>query len=326
MIAALAFVSAKQPLVAPEAPAELGADDTDYLQRHVDKLRAEASAADSLRSRFKAGSNMEQLLQELRDKDDASFVAASAIVAQRVKDAMDASTNPSPGVLAVVRSSVDESAQAVSILKLDAINEAALYALEPHRIRLSVLRDLLPAPGDLHKGVSWPDPRPVSDAIALERNRRAARYFFNACELDVSLRSNEAEKALQRVLMQVPRDQRPAVAAQIAQLSGPVEEVAEAIKQRVPDVSTDLPELGGRGRLGGLVRPGKVAAGKTRFSADGINVYVPPLPTRPCVHQAARWRVADDDRLHDPAVGRGRIVCRPRSLHSGYAPRARRSS
>jgi hypothetical protein len=75
--------------------------------------------------------------------------------------------------------------------------------------------------------------------------------------------------------MQVPRDQRPAVATQIAQLSGPVEEVAEAIKQRVPDVSTDLPELGGRGRLGGLVRPGKVAAGKTRFSADGINVYVP---------------------------------------------------
>ncbi len=99
MIAALAFVSAKQPLVVPEALAELGAEDADYLQRHVDKLRAEASAADSLRSRFKAGSNMEELLQQLRDKDDASFVAATEIIAQRVKDAMDASTNPSPGVL-----------------------------------------------------------------------------------------------------------------------------------------------------------------------------------------------------------------------------------
>jgi len=275
VIAALAFVSAKQPLVVPEALAELGAEDADYLQRHVDKLRAEASAADSLRSRFKAGSNMEELLQQLRDKDDASFVAATEIIAQRVKDAMDASTNPSPGVLAVVRSTTEESAQVVSILKLDAINEAALYALEPHRIRLSVLRDLLPAPGDLHKGVSWPDPRPVSDAIVLERNARAARYFFDACQLDISLRSNEAEKALQRVLMQVPRERRPAVAAEIAQLSGPVEEVAAAIKQRVPDIATDLPELGSRGRLGGLIRPGKLAAAKTRFSADGIEVSVP---------------------------------------------------
>jgi hypothetical protein len=275
VIVALAFVSAKQPLVAPETLAELGADDTDYLQRHVDKLRAEASAADSLRSRFKAGSNTEQLLQQLRDKDDASFVEATAIVAQRVKDAMDASTNPSPGVLAVVRSSTDESDPAVSILKLDAINEAALYELEPHHIRISVLRHLLPPPGDLHKGVSWPDPRPVSDAIVLERNASAARYFFNACELDVSLRSNEAEKALQRVLVQVPLARRPAVAAEIAQLSGPVEEVAAAIKQREPEVSTDLPGLGGRGRLGGLIRPGKLAAGRTRFSADGIEVRVP---------------------------------------------------
>jgi 37-kD nucleoid-associated bacterial protein len=275
VIAALAFVSAKQPLVAPEAPAELDADDADYLQRHVDKLQAEASAADSLRSQFKAGSIMEQLLQQLRDKDDASFVEATAIIAGRVKDAMDASTNTSPGVLAVVRSPIDESAQAVSILKLDAINEAARFALEPHRIRISVLRHLLPAPGDLHKGVSWPDPRPVSDAIVLERNASAARYFFNACELDVSLRSKEAEKALHRVLIQVPRERRPAVAAEIAQLSGPVEKLAAAIKQREPDISTDLPELGSGGRLGGLVRPGKLAAGRTRFSGDGIDVLVP---------------------------------------------------
>ena len=274
MIAALAFVSAKRPLVGPEALAELGTDDTSYLERHVDKLRAEAGAADSLRSRFKAGSNVEELLQQLRDKDDA-FVTAAAIIAQRVKDTMDASTNPSPGVLAVVRSSTDESTQAVSVLKLDAINEAALFELKPHQVRLSVLRDLLPAPGDLHKGVSWPDPRPISDAIVLERNASAARYFFNACELDVSLHSNEAEKALQRVLVQVPREQRPAVAAEIAQLSGLVEEVAAAIKQRAPDVSVDLPELGSRGRLGGLVRPGKIAAGRTRFGADGIDVRVP---------------------------------------------------
>jgi len=115
----------------------------------------------------------------------------------------------------------------------------------------------------------------VSDAIVLERNASAARYFFNACELDVSLRSNEVEKALQRVLIQVPRERRSAVAAEIAQLSGPVEEVAAAIKQREPDISTDLPELGGGGRLGGLVRPGKLAAGRTRFSADGIEVRVP---------------------------------------------------
>jgi hypothetical protein len=275
MLAVLAFVSAKQDLAEPKAVAELGADEADFLQRHIDRLRAEADAADSLRSRFKTGSNMEQLLQHLRDKDDASFVATAAIIAQRVKDMMDAATRPSPGVLAIVRSAIDESAQAVSILKLDAINEAAMYALEPHRVRLSVLRDLLPAPGDLHKGVSWPDPRAVSDAVVLERNKNAARYFFNACELDVSPHSTEAERELQRVLVQVPRDLRPTVVSQIAQLSGPVEAVAAAVKARVPEISIDLPRLGGQGHLGGLVRPGRIAAGRTVFRADGIEVRVP---------------------------------------------------
>src|SRR6266511_5524207 len=38
----------------------------------------------------------------------------------------------------------------------------------------------------------------------------------------------------------------------------------------------------------------------------------PPRPARPCVDPPV-WRgVANDDRLHDPADGRGRIACRRR--------------
>jgi hypothetical protein len=76
-------------------------------------------------------------------------------------------TNPSVGVLAVVVSGDGQKADTASVLKLDAVSEAASYKFVGGQVRLSVLRDLLPAPGQLQKGLSWLAGRSSSATAAL---------------------------------------------------------------------------------------------------------------------------------------------------------------
>jgi hypothetical protein len=53
------------------------------------------------------------------------------------------------GVLAVIGSGEGDAAEIASVLKLDAVTEAASYKFDGGQVRLSVLKDLLPAPGEL---------------------------------------------------------------------------------------------------------------------------------------------------------------------------------
>jgi hypothetical protein len=274
--ATLTLVTKQVPLAVPTALAELDDDDVDFLVRHVAKLREESAAENSLLTRFHLGSGVPNLLQNLIGATPSDFVEASAGLAQRLQGSMDQATNPSVGVLAVISSGEGSIADTVSVLKLDAVSEAASYEFVSGQVRLSVLRDLLPAPGQLQKGLSWPDPRPGSEAVVIDRNITAAKYFFNAFELQVSATPAQTEKALvEAISKHIPRPNRAAAVQLASTLTGPAEQVVSALQQQYPNLQVEQPALGAGEGVGGFIRQNKVAAHRTRFMGDGIAVVVP---------------------------------------------------
>jgi len=274
--ATLTYLERHVPLRVAAGLAELEADDVGFLMRHIEKLREEATAESSLLSRFHLGSGVPDLLDRLLGSSDDEFVKVSAGLAVRLQGSMDQSTNPKVGVLAVLASGDGDTAEVVSVLKLDAISEAASYRLEDGQVRLTALRDLLPAPGQLQKGLSVPDRRDGSQAIVIDRNIVAAKYFFNAFELQVSASSAQAEQALSEAIFKsVPRTKRAAAIQFASTLSGPSEQVIAEIQNRYPEVGIEQAALGAGGAVGGFIRQNKVAGHRIRYTGDGIVVVVP---------------------------------------------------
>jgi hypothetical protein len=275
--ATLTFVKREEAPVLATSMAVLDDPDADFLARHVTKLREAVAEEDALFTRFHQGAAIPGLMKKLLGASDEDFIDISGGLATRLHESMKQSTKPGPGVLAIIASGPDADKPTISsVLKLDAIPELARYLLDQGQVKLSVVRDLLPAPGDLQKGISLPDDRPTSDAIVIDRNQSAALYFFNAYELQVSHTPTESEKALGDAIVKgVPRAKRAEAMKFVADLSGPADKVAAQVKERYPSVQVDRKELGGQGELGGYIRPKKVAGHLTRFRGDGITVVVP---------------------------------------------------
>lgn len=275
--ATLTYVQRKESLSVASAVATLGEDDIDFLRRHVQELRRAADIQNALLSQFQSGSGIPDLLRGLLTASDDQFVEISAGLAKRLHASMDQTTTPKPGVLAVIVTDVGSGADAASVLKLDAISEAASFMFEAGgQVKLNVLRNLLPAPGDLQKGISVPDPRDTSEAVVIDRNQTAAQYFFNAFELRVSSTPREAEHALAEAIIQnVPQAQQAEALGYAATLSGRAEDVAAQVQERYPAIVVDRRELGTVGVPGGYIRPNKVATHKVRYRGDGIDVLVP---------------------------------------------------
>lgn len=276
--ATLTFVSAKEEPFLPPELADLSVDEADFLQRHVDDLRDHANSLDALRSQFEPGSNTKELFENLLKVEVAEVPSLTEVIVTRLVSHMKATTTPKAGILAVVTSGPEEGANAVSVLKLEAIHEAAKFErLAKGRIRLEILRDLLPGPGALQKGVSWPDPRETSDATVQDTNISAARYFFNAVQLMLSPKPAQAEKALMETIVEeVPHEQLPKVVAAAASRSGPGEKVVTEIRKTFSGFKGERSELsGGDGRVAGILRPGRIASKRLKISGDGIDIIVP---------------------------------------------------
>lgn len=273
--ATLTFVSAKEePLLPPEL-AELDAIEADFLERHVSALRGFADKAEGPRSKFQRGSNTKDLFATMLTTDAEGFVEGAGVIVERLVTQMRGSTTPKPGILAIVSSGENEAIH-LSVLKLEAIHEAAEFERRSRgRIKLKVLKELLPAPGGLKKGISWPDPRRASDAIVQDTNITSAQYFFNACQLDVSPKATETEKELFDALVsQVPKNQLRAAVAAAARHSGPADRVIREIREELPELQADRRALG-VGGLAGPIREGQLLGRKVRLSADGIDITVP---------------------------------------------------
>jgi hypothetical protein len=168
------------------------------------------------------------------------------------------------------------------VLKLDAHVEAA--KLERIRndagegIRLHVWKDLLPEPGHLQKGFSWPDPRdPESMVIFHDTNQGdAALYFPNAFGLRVSSKATETEKALVDELnKQLGPIEAARAVALVDDTGGRADAVVARISEEFSSFEVNVRPLGAGGALPGAIRPGHLSLRPLVFEADGIVLKVP---------------------------------------------------
>lgn len=273
---ALGAVASRGAKVAAPALVVLpGTAEQNFLARHVEKVREDAQAG---RSRFASKAAVPGLLAGLRGASDPAFVAGAGTLQQMLATAMAASTSPSDCVTAVIEAK-DQPADRQShltLLKLDANVEAARRDIQGGVVNLKVLSDLLPSPGDLQKALSWPDPRPTSDALVIDMNADTAQYFAKAYEVEVSLRSRQAEAELQAAIVDlVPQSDLSRALADAAALDGPSDQVIAALAQTHPSLGAAAQQAGAATRPAGIIRRGRAAAKPVVWKADGVELRVP---------------------------------------------------
>jgi len=287
---ALGVVLSRGKKVVDPGLVAFGPDEADFLARHVQKVRTLTDA--SARAIFSQGSRIPLLLDELRTAADTEFETTAKTLQDALAATMRGSTNASDCVFATVLTSVAGGpGEEVTLLKLDAVVEAArMEFLSTGRVTLKVLKELLPEPGRLQKALSWPDPRAVSDAIAIDTNVTSARYFENAFNLQVSPKSTQAESELTKVIVEhVPATRIPDAFSAASALTGPMDEVlGELSEHGFPELAQSAQETSADPRPTGLVRLNKIAARNIVWRADGAEVRVPP-------HMAANVTVEPDD-------------------------------
>lgn len=253
-----------------------GAEEADFLVRHVKSVRKVSDAAP--RSRFTAGSRIPYEFEDLRRVDDDEFEIVAKYLQSRLAGTMATSTNASDCVFAVVHTKEESSVDGeLTLLKLDAVVEAARISLAAGRVTLTVLKKLLPEPGRLQKAISWPDTRSNSDAISVDSNAKAARYFENAFDLQVSPKPVAAESQLAiSLITRLPPDRVPEAFRAASALAGPLDEVlTELVQQGYTELEEDAQLLTEEQRPTGIVRVNKIAAKPIIWTADGIELKVP---------------------------------------------------
>jgi hypothetical protein len=257
-------------------------DEQDYLGRHVSYVRSLPANDNTVYCVFRSGSSTRAELQLALTGNDAEFLSVATSMVEALAAAMRASPKAKENcVLGLVTSAPTTglTAEHVTFLKLDAKIEAAhLEQAQQGGIQLRVFKDLLPAPGDMQKGVSWPDPRdPTSELILHDTNSgEAALYFGNAFSLSISSKAIETEKAL---VTQLVKQLGPARASEAVALvdeqGGRADTVVAAVQQRYTEFEPKTRPLGGGGGLAGEIRPHHLGSQKLSFNADGIELKVP---------------------------------------------------
>ena len=248
-ICSLAIITKRGLQVVPPSISELAQDEEDFLQRHVDSLRADALKADTPRGRFRPNSTLEGDFSNLMAADACRFEELSSGLVDSLAKTMRGASR-ARDVVAVLTAGSSEATEHVSLLKLDAEIEAARLEQIGDGIRLRVFRDLLPRPGDLQKGLSWPDPRIVSEIIIKDRNfNHTALYFQNAFAVDASPSALDTERAFVNALAEhLPVSDVPE-ALDLVSEGGLADEMSSRVQQRFPHFRVDAPELGAGGSL-----------------------------------------------------------------------------
>jgi hypothetical protein len=261
---------------------ELTDDEQDYLTRHDDELCNRHANDNTVFCTFRVGASSRVDLKLALQGSEDQFLDVANRMVESLAETMRATANAKDCVVALLTGGPAgvSAPDHVTFLKLDARIEAARLkkAQAGQGVRLEVFKDLLPAPGDMQKGFSWPDPRqPESELILHDTNRgEAARYFGNAFQLNISSKALETETTLADELVEQlgPARARQAVAL-VNQAGGRGDEVVAKIKATYPDFTPSARPLGGGGALAGLIRPGHLDTKKKRFESDGIELRVP---------------------------------------------------
>lgn len=251
-------------------------DENDFLQRHVDELRALNREGDDVRTRLRGMSTFKEDLEELLTCDESAYVEISVRLVDALAASMRSTTRAESCVVAVVTSGSEAVPDTSSFLKLDAQIEAARLRQTQGGVRLQVFRELLPAPGEMQKGLSWPDPRPGSEIILRDRNRgNAAQYFQSAFGIDASPKPLMTEEEfVDQLITELGPERAARAVATVQDKGGLVEEVAAQVRAMFPDFSgTDSQTA--QGKMPGKIRAGQLAARKRTYRSDGIKLEIP---------------------------------------------------
>jgi hypothetical protein len=271
---ALGLIQNRGGTTLPPGLVAFGATESDFLARHVGKVRTLTEA--SARAIFRGSSYVATLLPTLLTSTDAEFTAAAQSLQDRLAKTMKATTSAADCVFALVTTG-DSAPEHVTILKLDAVVEAARTSIEKGQVSLTVLKDLIPDPGRLQKALSWPDTRASSDVVMIDTNVTHAQYFENAFDVLISPRSQEAEETLQsEVIARVPIADLPQALEDAGKLDGPLDDVLEKLAKTYPTLSEVAVRTHTDPKPSGIIRPNKVAALPITFEADGAKLVVPP--------------------------------------------------
>ena len=170
-LCALAVITERGRNVIPPSASPLASDEEDFLQRHVNALRSDAAKEQSPRGRFRQGSTLLGDLESVLGGNASTLESVATGLVESLAKTMRGVANALDCVVALVTDGSPSSPEHMSLLKLDAEIEAAQLQQAQDGIRLHVFRDLLPRPGELQKGLSWPDPRyPESTIVIKDRN------------------------------------------------------------------------------------------------------------------------------------------------------------
>jgi hypothetical protein len=254
----------------------VGTEEGDYLERHIKKVRSSVIAGG--RSLFRTGGHTPTLLDTLVEAStgDLHFTATAKTLQDQLARHMRTSTNASDCVFAAVLADDEHGGDRhVSLLKLDAVLEAAQMKQIQGAVSFRVLKHLLPEPGKLQKALSWPDPRAASDVIMLDSNVTTAQYFENAYEVRVSARSVEAEAEMLHILVErLPATEVTPAVERAAEMAGPLDEVLSELAKEYPPLAAAVAEVASAERPAGMIRRNKVAAQRIVWRANGMELRV----------------------------------------------------
>ena len=194
----LSFVRVAKGGTPPPAILRPGVEEvSDFLCAHAEGLIKKATDGSAANATFH-DSDRQQRIEDLRTGTDKAFLAAADVLAHELILQMNHVGNAAPGLL-VCTTIEDGSTTLAAVLKLEVVSNegAVLRKLDSGEETLAAVTNVLDRPGDLQKGLVFPDERPHSDAVVGDKAaQQEARYFLRSAGVTLQARPSASATAL----------------------------------------------------------------------------------------------------------------------------------
>jgi hypothetical protein len=174
----LAVVSRTQPVVRPTMGPDVE-EVSAFLVSHVRNLLG-GSASDLAPLVTFTDAQRRHVFEQLSNGTDEEFLTAATGLTRGLVTEMSR-VNSKEGVLVCATFDDGVGGLLSAALKLEVVSDhgAILEQLGAGAVKLSAVEDVLDRPGELQKGLVFPDQRPGSDAVVGDKaNQTEARYFL----------------------------------------------------------------------------------------------------------------------------------------------------
>jgi hypothetical protein len=218
---------------------------SDFLVDHVADLRKRATEGTAANASFADPADL-QLIEDIRTGDDAAFLAAARVLGVRLVEQMAPIGNAKPGLLlcATFHSDGTPPVASAAVLKLEVVSPhgAVLQMLDSGEETLAAVKDVLDKPGDLQKGLVFPDARPASQAVVGDKAaQHEARYFLRAMGATLEAHGSGSARDLVKA---VAARAGHRVAQEVVQIlpamePAPPTQILAALREAIPDLGED---------------------------------------------------------------------------------------